>query len=332
MMHEFVRRCAAPALSVVALVLGLVAVASGSANAAVPSMHAAKVSDRALFAGLKVSSSTHKSLHLSVSGDKYTKKADKPTVTLTARSGHETHSWTFKVGRSAIKTNHGSGHIKLTKAASHGFASVKLTFSKASSSKKTSCGNLTKSNVHGTIWLNTKSKGKHSWGKLGSTSHKISVKGAEDDLFTSCSGSAPCGSSKSWDTFSQTSNGAFLDGGTRGKHGDVTASRSVNLGKGDSRFDLITAKTAAPALHGSGKSAILVIGGTHSPAHGKLVIKSAAAPTTSKQKCVHKGKKTNEKVTSYNTATVTSHHFVVHADIFGSFKAPKQGFFSVTKF
>jgi hypothetical protein len=62
------------------------------------------------------------------------------------------------------------------------------------------------------------------------------------------------------------------------------------------------------------------------------VIKSAAAPTTSKQKCVHKGKKTNEKVTSYNTATVTSHHFVVRADIFGSFKAPKQGFFSVTKF
>jgi hypothetical protein len=332
MVHKFVRRCAAPVLSVVAVVLGLLVVAAGSANAAMPGRHAAKLSDRALFTGFKVTSSTHKSLRLTVSGDKFTRAGEKPSVTVTASSGHETHSWSFNVGNSAIKVKHGSGHIKLSKATSHGIASVDLKFSKAGGSKKTSCGHLIKSNVHGTVWLNTKSKGKHAWGKLGSTKHKFSGKGYEDDLANSCSTTTHCGSSKSWDTYPQSNTGSYVSGGTRGKHGYLNASRSVQLGNYGSRFDLVTAKTGAPTLHGSGKSAVLVIGGTHSPAHGKLVLKSTAAPSKSSSKCVHKGKKTKEKTTRYDLATTRSHHFVVHADIFGAFKAAKQAFFSVTKF
>src|ERR1700742_3299772 len=144
MVHKFVRRCAAPVLSVVALTLGLVVITSGSAAAAAPSKHGPELSDRALFTGLKVTSSTHKSLHLTVSGDKFVKAGEQPSVSLTARSGHETHSWTFTVGKSAIKVSHGSGHVTLSKATSHGIASVDLTFSKAGGSKKSSCGRLTK--------------------------------------------------------------------------------------------------------------------------------------------------------------------------------------------
>jgi hypothetical protein len=84
-------------------------------------------------------------------------------------------------------------------------------------------------------------------------------------------------------------------------------------------------------LHGSGASAVLVVKSGHSPAHGKLVLHASAPPSSQKSSCVHKGKKTKEKITSYG-ATATSHHFGVRADIFGSFKAPKEATFSVTKF
>lgn len=309
------------------MVLGVATALTAPAGAAAPAHHAAKskVTSRGLYGSVKVKSSKHKKLTLSVSGSPSSSNNSSSTISVSASNGHETHYWTFNVHKNAIKASHGNGSITLSKKTSHGFAVVKLKFSKAGKTRGNKCSQSTPSKVKGLLYLNTKS----AWGTLGSKSHKLKFSGSESDgLSGTCHYSVPCNPGTTWDTYPNNS-GPSLFGGSSGKKGYVYASRYVTLGKWGGRSDYVNAKTKRPTMHGSNAKAVYTVKGT-GRSHGKIVFHSLSKPDAQKSTCKSHGKKRHETSYDYYTVKIAS-NFIVHAQIYGSLKASKTGSFSVVK-
>lgn len=320
------RRRVVPLAVAGTMVLGVATALSAPAGAAAPTHSAAtaKVISRSLYGSLTVTSSKHKKLTLSVSASPAMHNSS-PSVSVSASNGTETHYWSFRVHKSAVTANHGNGTITVSKKLSHGYAVVKLKFSKAGTTKGNKCSQSTPSTVKGLLYLNTKA----AWGKLGSKSHKLKFKGYESDsLNGTCHYSVPCHSGTSWDTYSNN-GGSSLFGGTSGKKGYVYASRYVKLGSWGDRSDYVSAKTKRPTLHGSGAKAVYTVKGT-GLSHGSIVYHSLSKPSTLKSTCKLHGKKMQQTSYDYYTVKVSS-HFAVHAQIYGSLKASNTGSFSVVK-
>lgn len=321
------RRRLTPLVVAGTLVLG-VATATAAPAGATPAAHnaaKAKVTSRSLYGSVKVTSSKHKKLTLSVSASPASGTGTSSAVSVSASNGTETHYWSFNVSKSAVKAGHGNGTITVSGKTSHGYAVVKLKFAKAGKTRGNKCSQSTNSRVTGVLYLNTKA----AWGKLGSKSHHMTFKGAESDgLNGTCHYSVPCNPGSSWDLYSNNS-GPQIFGGTSGKKGYLSASRSVTLGKWGYRYDYVNATSKRPTLHGYGTHAVYTVQGT-GLAHGKVVFHSLSKPSTQKSTCKQNGKKKQETSLDYYTVKVSS-HLTVHAQIYGSMKASNTGSFSVVK-
>jgi hypothetical protein len=100
-------------------------------------------------------------------------------VTAETRNRSEQHTWTFRVPRSAVSiSTKGTGRIHLTSTRSAGYAVVRLTASPHGGSTHTTCQGHTATrtrhlSLSGTLLLNTRSSGKHAWGKVGSAHRRL---------------------------------------------------------------------------------------------------------------------------------------------------------------
>ncbi|MBE7187026.1 hypothetical protein [Jatrophihabitans endophyticus] len=305
-----------------------VVMAGGVAAAQAAPARAAKLSYQNFIATAKVTSSTHKKLRVTVSSTK--NKTGSLGVDVSISGGPEQHDWSFKIKRSALAVNSKhAGHLTVASSATHGYGTLKLTFSKRSNPKKHSCSGSsyntqTALKVAGSVHFSTKSSGSGSWGKVSfGGSKKKPLSGALYAAYgstTACgSYKEPCQAATGWDLYG---NGSSLYGGTSGSKGFLGASKSAKLGSYGTRTDSVYLSVPKPVLSGSGAKATYKVTGK-GQAHGTLTFAATSAPSSYKQTCYVKKKKSSENVANFYSS-VHSHGFKVTEQVFGAFTIPTK--------
>ncbi len=212
-------------------------------------------------ASTKVTSTTGHHLLVSVYVSK--QSGHKPTVSVTLRAPHESHTWSFSAPSSALKVNSsGKGSVTLSASAMGGYGKLALHVKPVGATKTYRCQGqvVSKSRpvkVSGVMFADTKSSGRHKWGKVGSKTRSFtfakpsSVSWQYDNTATCPTPKSTCYASLFWDAslFSSTAYSS-LTGGTSRKSSYLSGYRSVQLHKpaGAHRSDSVTAKAPAPKL------------------------------------------------------------------------------------
>lgn len=213
------------------------------------------------------------------------------TVSWTGSHGAESHDWGFPIPASALKVSStGNGSLNVPPAKLAPYGKTKLVFRPIGKPKKRQCSpaayvRTQKVTVSGEFYFDTKT---NSWGHYGSKTKRMTLHGtatiawAYGQLFTECIGSTttePCAKTLSWGSSNHNSS-MTLGGGTVGKRGYISGSRSVKLKKPKkaSRDDVVdTTAPVSKLKKGGGGSAKLSVRTTGGVASGAATVSSTMA-------------------------------------------------------
>ncbi|HWC36185.1 MAG TPA: hypothetical protein VG650_15370 [Mycobacteriales bacterium] len=197
--------------------------------------------------------------------------------------GGESHTWSFKIPAGALTFDmdasgnaDGNGTLDVPSSALSPFGMVSLKFAPKGSPTTQQCNGQPSSQTQpvtlsGTFYFDTKSKGSHKWGAIGSKTKKFTFSATNNVVTTyattdfSCLGtqSAPCVSAISW--FANHGGVSFDGSGQGSSNGSIFGSRSTNLSKPAAaiREDANTGVSKALKLKTKGSSTSLSVVGTH---------------------------------------------------------------------
>jgi hypothetical protein len=252
----------------------------------------------------------------------------------------EEHAWNFRVvGADALKVNSSSSGSLKTGTAIAPYGSVSLSFAKVGTAKRIdvcNASNYTLSQperVKGTFFFDTRSRGRHAWGKVGSrtTSFKFTGTPALESVYTSngCQPSTPlaCSTDVSWQL---EINGGHRVGQAPGvefygnslKPATIDALRLQMLSRPmqATRADFVEATSPAPVLITEGTTRTLKVTTSGTRFHGSGALVSRSAGDTSKSKC--KGG-TETETTWRAKFTPGASTLSATEQIFGTIKLPK---------
>ncbi|KRF17250.1 hypothetical protein ASG90_08065 [Nocardioides sp. Soil797] len=241
-----------------------------SSSASVTAARAA-VTSSGFYATGTTRTSSGKKLRVSLSAY----KADTASFNISLSTAGETHSWSFRAPKSAVKINaKGAGTIKLTSKQTGGLGKIQLKLKPTGKFKAYKCAGNVHSRtrnlkVSGPFFFDTRTK---PWGKVGKKSGNFSFNGSRRASFSydvDCPGPEfkdPCITQLSWSAYTSTPTSYLSIGGNKsGNRTTIQGSRSVTLKKpaGAFRHDSVTKKAKAPVLTvGEDDNAKLKIHGT----------------------------------------------------------------------
>ncbi|HVV77449.1 MAG TPA: hypothetical protein VHC43_15595 [Mycobacteriales bacterium] len=232
--------------------------------------------------------------------------------------GGESHSWSFKIPATALTFNtdstgspDGSGTLDVPSSALSPFGVVSLTFAPTGSPTTQQCNGQPSSQTQpvtlsGTFYFDSRSKGSHKWGAVGSKTKKFTFSATNTVVTTyastdfSCVGpaQAPCASATSWFA---SHGGVTFDGSAAGSgDGRVFGERSTNLSKpaGAIREDVNTGRSKPLSLKTKGGSTSLSVVGAHGT-KGSATLKASKKQGPFNNPC----KNGSEQVTAWNNAS-----------------------------
>lgn len=208
--------------------------------------------------------------------------------------GGESHTWSLKIPAGALTFEtdssgnpDGNGTLDVTSSAISPFGTVSLKFAPQGNPTTQQCNGQPSSRtqpvtLNGTFYFDTKSKGSHKWGAVGSKTKKFTFSATNNVVTTyattdfSCIGPAqsPCVSAISW--FANHGGVSFNGSGEGKANGSVFGSRSTNLSKPDGaiREDANTGHSKPLVLKKKGSSTSLSVVGVNGTA-GSATLKAS---------------------------------------------------------
>jgi hypothetical protein len=334
-MGKFLTRRALATGSAAALVVG-VALSAAPAAPAAARPNATKLASFTVSVALQtVKSSTHKTLRVFIGGSNSSDGGGNASFSVSAKGTSESHFWSFPLNGSSVAYNPGTGKgsIKTGKQAKP-YGTLDLTLKANGKKQVTNCHGLSSVvqpvSVKGSWSFNTRSKGKHKWGKAGGHGKlhgKSSVSYTTGSSTQSCGGTGfPCFAGTSWSaqhpvgTRSRTSIS-----GSVSKHSSVTGSRFVALAKpkGASRSDTVFTSDRHVKFSVKNGKATVKVGPDHGISGSATLAASQAGQPSSPFAC-GKGSKV-EKTTRWQTPYKNGKApLTVHEQIEGAIKVPDQ--------
>jgi hypothetical protein len=289
-------------------------------------------------ASVAVSSSTHHKLKVSTYISEQTGDTPDLHVTVALPNGHETHSWTFPLPSSALHLDaKGSGTFKATSKQLGGFGALSLKVAASGATKQFKCqSQLVSATRHATISGAFSFDTKSHWGKIKGKRFTFArtsdVYWAYDNTASCGQTRPPCASYNSW-SLSKSSGHGFLSmyGGTSGKHGYASASRSQQLSKpaGANRYDYLSTTTKhPPKLTVKSDHTATMVGYA---GKGSVTIKASDPATPSTIPCGNGSK--NVAITSWFSATLHQNKppAKLSAQIYGAIQVPNSGTASISR-
>lgn len=297
-----------------------------------------------------VTSSTGKKLRVQLTANQVVGVPSASTAMITVRKGSarsETHAWNFEVATGALTLDDtGAGTVDVPGSAISPYGEVSLTVTPVGDPTTQQCqgqdvSQTQKVSLSGTFYFDTRSGGKHAWGAVGSKSKPFTFS-ATNSVVSQFNPSAnigcvdfnnlPCASGLTWSS-NQNSNLDF-DGFGAGKHGQLFASRTVNLSTpaGATRDDEAFATTKPlKVVKKSGGASLSVTAATNAVGSAKLTAKKSHKDSNN---CKLGSKKKVATSTSWQNAKYKNgkKKLAVHAEIFGAIKIANNAnsSFSVT--
>jgi hypothetical protein len=246
----------------------------------------------------------------------------------------ERHRWSFDVPNSAWDIDDsGAGTVKVPTTALSPYGKVKLDVVPVADPTTNSCNGSIRSqtqkvSVKGIFFFDTRSKGTHKWGSVGSNTKRFAFAATNtivttDDLpATPCvnPGSAPCVSEVVWSAASTTEN---LEGAnTAGTRASFIATRNKELATPAHamRTDELVARSKHLAIkNGAGGGATLAVTAI-SPATGSAKL-TAPESSVFTLPCTKDGMDHTQTYTTWDgDYTNGSKPLAAHAQIFGPIK------------
>jgi hypothetical protein len=326
------------AISLLSLAASLTVAAAPAAAASQPT--AKTPSDTLLSSNqVKVTSSTGKTLFLSVFVDRFTEEAPVSTslqIGIGDNAG-ESHDWELNVAKRSFTydmTSHrGMVHTGPSQIAPLGVVSLAIVPRGAGTSRTCAGGNSWVKQpvtIAGTIVFTTHSR---SWGRVGSRDHQLTFKGRSQvetdygNLESSCfgGGATACAGGIGWQNAG--SDHGLFDGESFRQHGklrgflDFTTGHSLPKPDGAFRDDDADIGTTAPRIIVGPKGArtVIVRAGRHGVLTGSATLASIGAAKTITTGC--RGGSTKVWNASY---TPGANPLSVHLDIGGTFSQGAQ--------
>jgi hypothetical protein len=338
-----VRIRAAITLIVVGVVASLGGIAGPAASAAGAAPARASLSYSSLStSGALVTSSSHTKLQVFV--DAFANAGDPASsdvsIFVAPPTGNESHTWRFKASAKQLRLG-STGSINLPLGP---YGVIKLHYKPAGKAHKQSCDAADyavnqKVSISGKLAFNTRSSGKHKWGKFARKHFRFhagsTVTRSYGEGSGNCHSVTPhCASSISYSVSSQDFS-VFMDGFTHGKRGSLNVDRTVQLSTphGAVREDDVTIRTAKPkVVKGQHQETVLKITTAKS---GSFALTYNGGGQKSSEPCKKGKHKTSEQLVSYGPAVYKNGKppLVVHEAVFGPIRMPKStspGDFSVT--
>jgi hypothetical protein len=321
--------------------LGGIAGPTATAAAAVPAKASLSYSSLSTSSALATSSS-HTKLRVFV--DAFANSGDPASsnvsIFVAPPTSNESHTWRFRA--SAKELHLGStGSINLPLGP---YGVIKLHYKPAGKAHKRSCDAADytvnqKVSISGKLAFNTRSSGKHKWGKFGGKRFPFQAGSTVTRSYGEGSGNCHsvtphCASTISYSVSSQDFS-VFMDGFSHGKRGSLNLDRTVQLSTphGAVREDDVSTRTAKPkVVKGQHQETALKITTAKS---GSFALSYNGAGQKTSEPCKKGKHKTSEQVVTYEPAVYKNGKppLVVHEAIFGSIRMPKStspGDFSVT--
>ncbi|HVX70172.1 MAG TPA: hypothetical protein VHA79_10850 [Mycobacteriales bacterium] len=342
------KRALAPMVAAVAVI--------GSGIIAVPSALAAPATDAVTSQSLQSSythvvSSTGRKLQVQLNVEQPAAAPSGATATITLRKGSsetsELHVWTFPVTAAALQLDaSGAGTVDVPDSAMSPFGQISLTSAPVGDPTTQTCKGQNVSRTQavsltGTFFFDTRSKGRRAWGTVGSTTEPFSF-GSPNKVvsqYNPGAGSAcvdfnnlPCPSGVFWST-NEKGGALNFEGVTAGRHGELIASRTVDLSTppGATRNDesFATTKPLKLTTTSGGGASLSVKADTNSSGRAKLIGKSSS---TDSNNCKDGTKKKVETTTFWRNAKYKNgtKHLAVHEQIFGAIKIANNSNGSLT--
>ena len=329
-----------------ALVLTAVAAAvAGAGTVTAPSVFAAPPTDTVTSQSLQssythVTSSTGKKLQVQLNIEQPAAAPSSTAAAITIRKGSsersELHVWTFPVTAGALELDDtGAGTIDVPTEAMSPYGQISLTVAPVGDPTTQTCKGQNVSqtqavSLKGTFSFDTRSKGAKAWGKVGSKTKAFTFASTNNlvSQFSPGAGAAcidfnnlPCLSGVFWSS-NQKGGALNFEGVTSGKHGQLFASRTVDLSApaGATRNDESFAKTKPLKLVTSGGATSLSLkADTNASGSAKLTGKSSRKDSNN---CKDGTKKRVETTTFWQNAKYKNggKHLAVHEQIFGAIK------------
>jgi hypothetical protein len=246
----------------------------------------------------------------------------------------ETHRWSFDVPAAAWDVDAtGAGTIDVPKSAIAPFGKVRLTVRAVGDPTTQSCNGTVRSqtqkvSVGGTVFFDTRSKGAHRWGTVGSKSKRFAFAAPStlvttDDLpATPCvgTGHAPCLAQVVWSAASPKVN---LEGAnTSNTRGSLLATRTKHLASpaNATRTDVLRATTRQLAVKtgAGGGAGLAVVAAKRASGSAKL---TAAESSAFSAPCTKDGTDHTQTYTTWDADyTNGAKPLAAHAQVFGAIK------------
>lgn len=339
-----------------AILTGIAVVVVGSGTVAAPTALAAPPTDTVTSQSLEtsfthVTSTTGKKLQVQLNVEQPAAAPAGTTATISVRKGSsessELHVWTFPVTAGAMELDQsGAGVVDVPSTAISPYGAVSLTLAPIGEPTTQTCKKQNVSqtqvvSVKGTFFFDTRSKGSHPWGKVGSKNKSFTFSATNKlvSQYSPGAGSAcvdfnnlPCLFGVFW---SANENGGALnfEGVTSGSHGQLIASRTVNLSTpaGATRNDeaFATTKPLNLITTSGGGATLSVKASTNAAGSAKLTGKSSSKDSNN---CKDGTKKKVETTTFWQNAKYKNgtKPLAVHEQIFGSIKIANNSSSSLT--
>lgn len=266
--------------------------------------------------------------------------------------GGESHNWSFKLPSGALTFTtdsngnpDGNGTLNVPSSAISPFGVVNLKFAPTGNPTTQQCNGQPSSQTQpvtlsGTFYFDSRSKGTHKWGAVGSKTKKFSFSATNDVTTTyqstdvSCLGNqqVPCASAISWFA---NHGGVSFNGTSAGSTGSVFGSRTTNLSKpaGAIREDSNQGHSKPLTIKTRGSSSSISVVGTNGTA-GSATLKSSTKNGPFSNPC----KNGTEQITAWSNASYKdgTTPLKLKMQIFGTLEmasntGQQNGFAKVTK-
>jgi hypothetical protein len=282
-------------------------------------------------------SSTGLGLKVQVSASQTPSQPGADNVSVTVSDGaserSEIHEWTFPVDASALTlAGNGAGTLTVPDAKVAPYGTINLKIKPIGKATTDNCGSVPRSQtqkvaIDGTFFFDTKSKGSHPWGTVGSQSAKFTF--SDTNTVTTSylvtdpacfNFTPPCATSVFWQSGDER---ILLDGVASAKHGLLFGSRTKDLTApaGATRHDEAFGTTKKLVLKRDGAAASLSVkSAKNTTGSAKIRAKKHHKPSSSN--CTKADKPKVQTSTIWDNARYKngSKPLAVHAQIFGKIK------------